>query len=394
MRGASSESFTLTANEDADSDDETVSVSFGTLPAGVVSVGTPRQATVRLLDNDGIVPKPLAVRALTSRSTGQTSGQASWKAPSNALAAKVYSYRYRLDGGTIQTTTSTSASFSSLQPGSRYSVDVWAVGPSGAGKSTTTTFITDDSGKAPVLASVGPLDCYVGEYCSFTFPVAEKGTAPITYTVSPPSWATASGRSFSGTAPSSPGTASASLNASNAYGTDSESLTITIKRWTVVGVAPVLPSVSSITCYVGEYCSFTFPAARKGTAPITYAVAVRAVNTGGASDAAWGLATPGRLFAPDGLQAVAGDGWVVLRWSAAGTEGPVLTRYEWRGRPVWGAWSAWEPVAGGAAARGHKIEGLTNGVECVFEVRAANPAGAGVVAQVVAEPAPEESPPL
>ena len=125
-----------------------------------------------------------------------------------------------------------------------------------------------------------------------------------------------------------------------------------------------------------------------------YAVAVRAVNAGGASSAAWGLATPGRLFAPDGLQAVAGDGWVALEWSAAASEGPVLTRYEWRGRPVWGAWSAWEPVAGGAAARSHTIEGLANGVEYAFEVRVANPAGVGPVAQVVAEPAPEENTPL
>ena len=141
----------------------------------------------------------------------------------------------------------------------------------------------------------------------------------------------------------------------------------------------------------GTASSFSVGGLRHGQ---PYAVAVRAVNAGGKSDVAWGLATPGRLFAPDGLQAVAGDGWVVLTWSAAGSEGPVLTRYEWRGRPVWGAWSAWESVAGGAAARSHRVAGLTNGVECVFEVRAANPAGVGPAAQVVAEPAPEESTPL
>ena len=268
--GASSASFTIAANEDADRDDETVSVSFGTLPAGVVAVGTTRQATVTLRDNDGLVT-PLAVRDLASRSTGLTSGQASWNPPRNALEAKVGSYRYRLDGGTIQTTTTTSASFSSLQPGRRYSVDVWAVGSGGAGPIATTTFTTE-SGVAPVLASVGPLDCYVGEYCSFTFPTAQKGTAPITYTVSPPSWAKASGRSFSGTAPSSPGTASASLNASNAYGTDAESLTINIEKRSVARVAPVLDPVEPLDCYVGEYCSFTFPTARKGTEPITYTV--------------------------------------------------------------------------------------------------------------------------
>ncbi len=229
-----------------------------------------KTVTVRVTDVDEEVldPIPLAVRDLASRSTGRTSGQASWKPPGNAHAAKVHSYRYRLDSGTIQTTTTTSASFSSLQPGSRYSVDVWAVGTSGAGSTTTTTFTTD-SGVAPVLAPVGPLPCYVNEYCSFTFPVATRGTEPITYKVSPPSWATASGRSFSGTAPSSPGTASASLNASNAYGTDSESLTIKVEKRVY---PPVLASVSSITCYVGEYCSFTFPVATRGTKPITYKV--------------------------------------------------------------------------------------------------------------------------
>ena len=128
------------------------------------------------------------------------------------------------------------------------------------------------AGVAPVLPSVGSITCYVGEYCSYTFPAASSGTAPISYRVSPPSWASASGRSFSGTAPSSPGTYSASLNASNAYGNDSESLTINVRRRPVAGVAPVLPSVGSITCYVGEYCSYTFPAASSGTAPISYRV--------------------------------------------------------------------------------------------------------------------------
>ena len=151
--------------------------------------------------------------------------------------------------------------------------------------------------------------------------------------------------------------------------------------WTSAGIAAPTGAVSS----------FSVGGLQHGQ---PYAVAVRAVNEGGASGAVWGIATPGRLFAPEGLQAVAGDGRVVLTWSAAASEGPVMTRYEWRGRPVWGAWSAWEPGAGGAAARRQTVEGLANGVEYAFEVRAANPAGVGPVAQVVAEPAPEENTPL
>ena len=150
--------------------------------------------------------------------------------------------------------------------------------------------------------------------------------------------------------------------------------------WTSAGIA--MPTASA---------SFSVGGLQHGQ---PYVVAVRAVNAEGASSAAWDLATPGRLFAPEGLQAVAGDGWVVLTWSAAASEGPVLTRYEWRGRPVWGAWSAWEPVAGGAAARSHRVEGLANGVPYAFAVRAANPAGVGAVAQVTVEPVTAENTPL
>ena len=47
--GDSTRSFTLTANEDSDGNDETVSLGFGDLPAGV-SAGTPSSAQVTLLD--------------------------------------------------------------------------------------------------------------------------------------------------------------------------------------------------------------------------------------------------------------------------------------------------------------------------------------------------------
>lgn len=118
----------------------------------------------------------------------------------------------------------------------------------------------------------------------------------------------------------------------------------------------------------------------------TYAVVVRAVNGVGAGGSVWGMATPGRILAPERVQAVAGDGLVELTWAAAATEGPVLTRYEVRWRPIWGDWSAWEPVAGDASARDHAVEGLENGVKYTFAVRAANPAGAGLVAQIAARP--------
>ena len=55
--GTTARSFTVTANEDADTVDEEVTLGFGTpLPEGV-SAGTPASATVRLVDDDVPVPR-------------------------------------------------------------------------------------------------------------------------------------------------------------------------------------------------------------------------------------------------------------------------------------------------------------------------------------------------
>ncbi len=371
--GVSEQSFTITANEDDDSDNETVSLSFETL--GTVVRVTP-EAKVMLLDNDATVVlsslSPQVGTQLTAEladpSGGITNPRWQWQRRSSPTAkwinaagvssqplpwVSIYlpqagdvGYQLRatvsytaadgtnrraespataavraaptsgvnrppsaplgpaevsvaenttaigtyisadLDGDALGWTVSPSATFSvnggvlsfKRAPDYESGTTVYTAtlktydGALWSPSKTVTVRVTDVDDVAPVLDPVGPLTCYVGEYCSFTFPVASKGTAPITYKVSPPSWAKASGRSFSGTAPSSPGTASASLNASNAYGTDSESVAIKIKKRPVIGVAPVLDPVSPLTCYVGEYCSFTFPVARKGTSPITYKV--------------------------------------------------------------------------------------------------------------------------
>ena len=118
----------------------------------------------------------------------------------------------------------------------------------------------------------------------------------------------------------------------------------------------------------------------------SYTVAVRAVNGMGAGDATLLMATPGRILAPSRLQAVAGDGLVMLTWAAAVTEGPMITQYESRWHSALGDWSSWKPIGGDALVRGQMVVGLINGVDYTFEVRAANPAGVGLVAQVTARP--------
>ena len=57
--------FTVTANQDADRDDESVNLSFGTLPSGVVA-GTPATATVSLVDDDD-APGVVTVRPSTAQ---------------------------------------------------------------------------------------------------------------------------------------------------------------------------------------------------------------------------------------------------------------------------------------------------------------------------------------
>lgn len=65
--------------------------------------------------------------------------------------------------------------------------------------------------------------------------------------------------------------------------------------WTSAGIAAPMVAGQAVA-------SFSVGGLQHGQ---PYAVAVRAVNAGGASGAAWGLATPGCLFAPDGYQKIA-----------------------------------------------------------------------------------------
>ena len=84
---------------------------------------------------------------------------------------------------------------------------------------------------------------------------------------------------------------------------------------------------------------------------------------------------------PSGLTATGGDGSVTLAWNNPSDAS--ITGYEYRTRaappaPGWGAWTA---VAGsGPTTASFTVEGLTNGTEYRFKLRAVNAAGAGKVA--------------
>ena len=111
----------------------------------------------------------------------------------------------------------------------------------------------------------------------------------------------------------------------------------------------------------------------------TYMVGVRSRNSSG--DSGWVNSAAAGPFvplppppaAPVGLRAVAGDGQVTLSWDDPGD--PSITGYEYRMRYAGVAWGAWTPAGSGASAVSHVVDGLVNGVEYRFKVRAHNAGG-------------------
>ena len=87
-----------------------------------------------------------------------------------------------------------------------------------------------------------------------------------------------------------------------------------------------------------------------------------------------------------GLRGSGGNGTARLSWnSPSDNAGSAIIRYEYRYQAVGEAWSEWENAAAGT--RGVTVEGLINGQEYVFEVRAVNALGKGGAETVMAAPA-------
>ncbi|MYE24121.1 MAG: hypothetical protein F4Y01_09280, partial [Gammaproteobacteria bacterium] len=119
---------------------------------------------------------------------------------------------------------------------------------------------------------------------------------------------------------------------------------------------------------------------------LEHVFAVRAVNASGAGAPAMAAATPaGAPSAPREVTSVRGDGAVTLRWRSPASDGGVaVSGYEYRVRRAdeasFAAWTAIGP------ASEVTVTGLTNGVEYVFEVRAANAVANGIAPRRSAVP--------
>ena len=264
--GESSQAFTITANDDDDIDDETVSLSFGKLPAGVVAKGTTRQATVQLLDDDDDL-KPVFVPSSGTE---------------DALVGSYFSFtRPSASGGNG----SLSYSVSGTCPGLSVTTSSVSGSPSSSGQYGITWTVTDADGDtdtyslqisvaadtSPSFASSGTSrSAIVGQYFSFTRPSASGGNGPLSYSVSgtcPGLSVTTS--SVSGS-PSSSGQYGITWTVTDADGdTDTYSLQISVAADTSPSFASSGTSRSAI---VGQYFSFTRPSASGGNGPLSYSV--------------------------------------------------------------------------------------------------------------------------
>ena len=111
-----------------------------------------------------------------------------------------------------------------------------------------------------------------------------------------------------------------------------------------------------------------------GTTAITVTV------TDGSATGAYtiGVTRPGSVpAAPTGLTA-AGDGDVVLSWTAPASNGLAISSYEYQQKAGADAYGPWTSIPGsGPSTRSYTVTGLTNGTTYAFRVRAVNGAGPG-----------------
>ena len=108
-----------------------------------------------------------------------------------------------------------------------------------------------------------------------------------------------------------------------------------------------------------------------------YIVQVRAVNNQGDGAAGTVIGTPtGQPHSLPVVTVTAGDGHLMLTWTAPNDGGSPISSYEYRVRPSNGP--TWNPDwtrAGGVSARSFKVTGLTNDTAYTVEVRAVNGGG-------------------
>ncbi len=263
--GTSSQSFTLTANEDTDIADETVTLSFGSLVSGV-AVGTTRQATVTLLDNDTDL-MPTFASLGTSRA---------------AVAGQYFSFtRPSASGGNAPLSYSASGACSGLAIRASSASGV----PNSIGQCRITWTVTDSDGDTdtyllrvavvadtePTFASSGASRSVIaGQSLSFARPSASGGNAPLSYSVS----GTCPGLTVTASEVSgSPTTAGEYAITWTVRDTDGDTDTYSLQVAVAADTSPAFAASGvSRSVIAGQSFSFTRPSASGGNLPLTYSV--------------------------------------------------------------------------------------------------------------------------
>ena len=263
--GTSSQSFTLTANEDTDIADETVTLSFGSLVSGV-AVGTTRQATVTLLDNDTDL-MPTFASLGTSRA---------------AVAGQYFSFtRPAASGGNAPLSYSASGACSGLAIRASSASGV----PNSIGQCRVTWTVTDSDGdtdtyllRVAVVADTEPTfaasgasrSVIAGQSLSFARPSASGGNAPLSYSVS----GTCPGLTVTASEVSgSPTTAGEYAITWTVRDTDGDTDTYSLQVAVAADASPTFAASGvSRSVIAGQSFSFTRPSASGGNLPLTYSV--------------------------------------------------------------------------------------------------------------------------
>ena len=326
-RGTSSQSFTITANEDADGADEMVTLGLGTpLPSGV-SAGTPASTTVTLVDQVAVPDVPGNLTA----AAGNTQVVLRWETPNNNGAAiSGYDYRQKTTGaygswGSISGSdaNTTSHTVTSLSNGIEHTFQVRAVNSVGDGAASNEVSATPQ----PPLPPQPTL-------------YATRGDRKVTL-----GWSIASQSVFTWQYHRKEGTGS--------YGS-----------WTTLPANAAIKKTYEVTSL------------NNGT---EYTFQVRAQNSAGAGAASNEVsATPAAVpDAPGNLSATGGSAQVALRWTTPGSNGAAISGYNYRQKTT-GAYRSWKSISGSDAnTTSHTVTGLLDYTLHTFQVQAVNGVGDG-----------------
>ncbi len=350
--GSTSATFTVTASDDSvDDDDESVTLSFGTLP-DEVSPGTQSTATVNLTDND----HPQVTAEFGAATYTATEG-----------------------GSAVTVTVNLSA-----DPERSVIIPIVAAGADGAGSgdySLSATSVTIDSGDTSATFTVTAVDDSVdddGESVNLAF-----GTLPDR--VSPGTQSTAT-VNLTETDSTSPSASSAQVSADGTtidivFDEDLDATgsapAATAFKVTVDGGTPVTPDNVDFHASDADTFTLTMAAADAIVAGATVTVAYDKPEDNPLKDAAGnevatftGQAAANRLDAPAEVRAYAGNGRVEVEWDApASGDAPSGYQVQWKA-PSDGAYDATRSATVVAGVTEYAITGLTNGDSYEVAVRA------------------------